>query len=261
MTLSSPPCRTSPLGARHRPAPPAPTSFEALSRSISSGDMPSNGSTSSDTAKFLCRWSRSAPASIAARALSSRSSRSIRFRSLFRVSFIHAYLPAKPNTTTTPAMKRAFAHRGMTLSSSTFTSTWENRGLLHAWMRFAAMRSACGGNRGCRKGGGIQLRFRRGEMRQRAPVHLEVVIGVAATEGVSRWNHRHSTYLRPTRGSTVVFGRLAKFVQRARARGHPRHGTVRDPADVPGHRHIADAREARGGLDRRADRPSKHGEE
>ena len=30
-------------------------------------------------------------------------------------------------------------------------------------------------------------------------LHLEVVEGFAAFEGVSRWNHRHSTYLRPTR--------------------------------------------------------------
>ena len=119
-----------------------------------------DGSTSFDTAKFFCRWSRSAPASIATRALSSRSSRSIRFRSLFRVSFIHAYLPAKPNTTTTPAVKRAFAQRGMTLSSSTLISTWENRGLLHAWTRFAAIRSACAGNEDAGKEGGIQSRFR-----------------------------------------------------------------------------------------------------
>ena len=169
MTLPVPLCRTSLLGACHRPAPPASASLAALSRSISSGDIPSNGSTSSDTAKFLCRWSRSAPASIATRALSSRSSRSIRFRSLFRVSFIHAYLPAKPNTTTTPAVKRAFAQRGMTLSSSTLISTWENRGLLHAWTRFAAIRSACAGNEDAGKEGGIQSRFRRGELRQRAP--------------------------------------------------------------------------------------------
>ena len=42
-------------------------------------------------------------------------------------------------------------------------------------------------------------------------LHLEVVEGFAAFEGVSRWNHRHSTYLRPTRGSTVVFGSLASL--------------------------------------------------
>ena len=72
-----------------------PPGFRLVSRLIKLyllGDDTSNGSHSTDTAKFFCRWSRSAPASIATRALFFCIFTLIRFRSLFRVSFIHAYL-------------------------------------------------------------------------------------------------------------------------------------------------------------------------
>ena len=110
------------------------------------------------------------------------------------------------------------------------------------------------------KKGGFSRGFARGEMRQRAPCTSRSLKGSPRLRGSRGGITGHRTYLRPTRGSNVVFRSLA-YVSSALALVVTRATAPLGSSGCSGSFRVADAPEARGVLDRRVDRPSKHDEE